>query len=367
LLALISGIFFGLGFYTYTVFRLAVPFLFCVLAVWSIVFWRDKKIFFKISAAMLLAVFFAALPIGIYFLQHPADFFGRSGQTAVFATGNPLLSFVVSLGLHLQMFNFFGDWNWRHNYSGAPELFWPLGILFLVGLAISLRRLFSKKCIGETYVSYATLLLWFLFMLLPEALTFEGVPHALRAIGVIPAVMIISAIGGVWAYDWLRPRTSKMALMSISIIFVAIIVIQGYWQYFIAWAQNPNVQEAFTVRYVDVANLAVSFPAGYQTVIIVNEDGVPVPYPDGIPMPAQTVIFAETAHCYKSYCLIDKTWYSPHSAYLKPDQLDQIVCRRKTVVIPMKNEQTIFDQLSQICPQGQIKSQNNITYYEINR
>ena len=41
--AIPAGIFFGLGFYTYTGYRLAVPLLFCVLGLWSIPFWQNKK------------------------------------------------------------------------------------------------------------------------------------------------------------------------------------------------------------------------------------------------------------------------------------------------------------------------------------
>jgi hypothetical protein len=104
---------------------------------------------------------------------------------------------------------------------------------------------------------------------------------------------------------------------------------------------------------------------GWRTVVIVNENGTPVPYPDGIPMPAQTVIFAETAHCYRSGCLIGKTWYSPHSTYLKPDQLGQIVPGPKTIIVPMKDDQAIFDQLSLLFPASQTKERSGIRYFEI--
>jgi len=369
-LAIMSGIFFGLGFYTYISFRLAIPLLFCALGLWLIPYFKQKNIgqFVKLSTAMLLATFFVALPIGVYFLRHPADFFGRAAQTSILIAKNPLFELGKSLVLHLGMFNIYGDGNWRHNFAGAPELNLLVGIAFLAGLFVLLKSNLNSSSKLSKFDSnniFLFLLLWLAFMLLPGVLTSEGIPHALRTIGVIPAVMIISAVGTVAVYDWLKPRLSKIMLGAITVVFIVAVIAQGYWQYFVAWAQNPNVQGAFTTRYVNVANLAVSFPADYQTVIIVNENGVPVPYPNGIPMPAQTVIFAETAHCYESGCLIGKTWYSPHSTYLKPEQLDQIVPGRKTVIIPMKDDSAIFGKLSQMFPQGQIKQKNNIRCLEI--
>ena len=47
------------------------------------------------------------------------------------------------------MFNVHGDDNWRHNVSGAPELFWPVGILFLLGIILGLYSLW-KSWRGKT-------------------------------------------------------------------------------------------------------------------------------------------------------------------------------------------------------------------------
>ena len=126
-----AGHFFGLGFYTYTGYRLAVLLLLCASA---INFWKNKIQFIKISAVVSLAAFAVALPIGLYFLNNPADFIGRAGQTSVFSSSNPAFELGKSLVLHLGMFNFYGDGNWRHNLPGAAELFCPVGVLFLIGI-----------------------------------------------------------------------------------------------------------------------------------------------------------------------------------------------------------------------------------------
>jgi len=374
--AIPAGLFFGLGFYTYTGYRLAVPLLLCVLALWLIPFWKNKQQLFKISLAVLITTFFVALPIGIYFLHNPGDFLGRAGQTSVFAAKQPLLELGKSLILHLGMFNFYGDGNWRHNLSGEPELFWPVGVLFLIGFGIALGKLARRSktpadpqescsCEAER-IAYATLLLWFFFMLLPGILTSEGIPHSLRTLGVIPAVMILAAVGGIFVYDRLKPRLPKIIFIIIAVIFIASCAIQGYWQYFIAWAGNIEVQGAFTTYFVDIGQLSSRLhDQGRRTIVIVNENGTPVPYPDGIPMPAQTVKFIEAGDCYKLGDSIDKC--GPYSTYLAPDQLDRIAINSNTAVILMKNDQALFNQLSKMFPQGQIKQINNIRYYEINQ
>ena len=90
-----------------------------------------------------------------------------------------------------------GDLNWRHNLSGEPQLFWPVGILFLLGLAYS-----GKYIIGSwrqkhwpTLTVHLTLLVSCGVMILPAALTIEGIPHALRAIGLMPFVFIYAGLG----------------------------------------------------------------------------------------------------------------------------------------------------------------------------
>ena len=367
--AVAAGIFFGLGFYTYTGYRLAVLLLLCALAFWLINFWKNKIQFIKISAAGLLAAFAVALPIGLYFLNNPADFIGRAGQTSVFSSSNPAFELGKSLVLHLGMFNFYGDGNWRHNLPGAAELFCPVGVLFLIGIVLSIKRLIKSIKIRDfehEFQSYPLLLFWFFFMLLPGVLTSEGIPHALRTLAVIPAVMILAAVGGLAVYDWMKSRWPKIAVIGTAALFIAATALNGYWRYFIVWADNDNVKGAFTDTFVDIGRLTSELHRqGWRTVVIVNENGTPVPYPDGIPMPAQTVIFAETAHCYRSGCLIGKTWYSPHSTYLKPDQLGQIVPGPKTIIVPMKDDQAIFDQLSLLFPASQTKERSGIRYFEI--
>ena len=196
-----SGWVFGAGFYTYTSFRLAPIILFTILFFWWLASRKEnsQKQFLGSSLLMLIVTFFTALPIGLYFLLgHMADFFGRVGGISVFNQPHPFMAFGESLVRHLAMFNIYGDPNMRHNYSGDPQLFWPVGILFLVGFFLMLRNGFYnlKQKNWKGFLPYITLFAWFFVMLLPGALTYEGMPHALRVIGTIPAVYILASLGG---------------------------------------------------------------------------------------------------------------------------------------------------------------------------
>lgn len=357
---IISGIFFGLGFYTYTPFRMAVLILPFIFAPFWFIFKKEnaqKKYLLYISC-FLIATFFVALPIGIYFLKHPQDFVSRAAPISVFATANPIKEFGKSLVLHLGMFNFYGDPNWRHNFAGSPELFWPIGILFLIGLFSSIKNLAKSIVLRSNGVSavFGFLISWWLIMLLPGILTYEGIPHALRTIGVIPVVYIFAGFGGWRIYEFLNQNIkNKKLLICACLFFLLAVAASEFNKYFILWAKNSEVEGAFTKKFVDIGYFLNSLSLETQKYVIVNEPGVPVPWPNGIPMPAQTVMF------------IERTKFGqPRSIYLLPENLDQIkINKEKTVIIPMTYNEELMSKLSQRFPQGQIKKINEISIYEI--
>ena len=93
-----------------------------------------------------------------------------------------------------------------------------------------------------------------------------------------------------------------------------------------------------------------NLPANIQKVILVNESGVSVPYPDGLPMPAQTIIFKSNKEI----------------KYLTQDENSQTILNNQpTVIIPLKYDQYLFQQLSKKWPDGKIKQINGFSAYEI--
>jgi 4-amino-4-deoxy-L-arabinose transferase-like glycosyltransferase len=360
---IISGIFFGLGFYTYISFRFAVLMLPVVLIPYWLIYKRErlKKRFLLTTFYFLLSIFIVALPIGIHFLQHPQDFIGRAAPISVFKAENPVKEFFKSLILHLGMFNFYGDSNWRHNFAGSPMLPWLLGVLFLIGLILSFKEIFKKSNYQnknyQLLSTYYFLLTTFFTMLLPGILTYEGIPHSLRVIGVIPIVYIFVAIGGLKVYQFFEKNTKhKKLLIFVSILFLIAMSFSEFNKYFVKWGKNKEVEGAFTKRFVEEGDFLNSLPENTQKYVIANESGNPVPWPNGIPMPAQTIMFIEATKNKQQT-----------TAYLLPKDLDQIKIDNKgMVILPMRYDQTLFDELSRIFPQGEIERKNGFAIYKVN-
>jgi 4-amino-4-deoxy-L-arabinose transferase-like glycosyltransferase len=338
---ILAGIFFGLGFYTYISYRFIVLLLPLTLLFWWFIYpvrnaisngvYRKQNLqkkFLLLVICHLSLVILVALPIGLYFLQNPQDFIGRATPISIFATENPIKEFGKSLILHLGMFNFYGDSNWRHNLSGSPMLFWPVGILFLIGFALSINELikFRKHKNLSLVISHLSLVIWFFIMLLPGILTYEGIPHALRTIGVIPVVYIFVGLGAWNVYEFLNRNTAKKILLSVAVIlFLLSTGISEFNKYFVKWAKNLEVENAFSKDYVEIGNYLNSLPPKIPKYVIVNVSGVPVPYPDGIPMPAQTPMFIERIK-----------FGEPRAIYLKPEDLEKIKPGKEAIIIPMK-------------------------------
>ena len=356
---ILAGIFFGLGFYTYISFRIAVLILPFVLIPFWLIYRKEKqtKKFLLSTFYFLFSIFIIALPIGLYFLQNPQDFIGRAAPISVFAAENPIKEFGKSLILHLGMFNFYGDQNWRHNFPGSPMFFWPLGILFLVGIILSFKEIFKKSNYqNKNYQLLSTfyfLLSTFFIMLLPGILTYEGIPHALRIIGAIPVVYIFAGLGGWKVFEFLAQNPQRKILLVSCCLFLVAISFFEFNKYFFAWAKNPNVEGAFTKKFADIGYYLNSLPPEIQKYVIVNEGGVPVPWPNGIPMPAQTIVFIESSK-----------YGSPQSKYILQENLDQIKINKETIIIPMKYDENLFNELIQKFPQGEIKKINEISFYE---
>ena len=311
----VSGILWGLGFYTYIAFR-AMPLvlILVLLAYWAAVhkdFSHEKYVFTRDQMtrglALLLVVFILTfLPLGWYFYNHPADFFGRTGQLSIFASGEILKNFLANTVTTLGMFNFVGDWNWRHNLAGQPLLFWPIGVFFAAGFLrawFKLWRAYKKH--GHFSTVQTLLLSWFLVGLLPVIFSNEGLPHALRAIIVAPVVFIFAGEGLWWVYDmtrdwafqpryWLGVKPSPAAISGSAIALLAVLIIltisayAEYDKYFNRWATSPNVADAFAQNYLELGQRLNGMPTNIKKYVLVNTGGVLV---NNIPMPAQTVMF----------------------------------------------------------------------------
>ncbi len=309
-----AGIFIGLGFHTYIAFRF-IPLVIAIPLIWYLWKWYQSKIKSCIPCSAILFLFITfviALPMGYYFLNHPEDFLGRSSQVSIFSAESPMKEFIKSNVLTLGMYIVHGDCNWRHNYNCKSALHPLAAIAFVIGITAALaqtiralRKKQKNKDEPEQFrMGIILLLVWFLVMSLPATLTREGLPHALRAIGTIPPVMILAGFGAASLYhaliNWLEKkktetrdrekqlyRIQRELSFLLAIIFL-VIPLATYRDYFFRWAQNPNTYWAFATDFAHLGQYLTTLSPDVKKYVIVNVSGVPV---RGIPMPAQTVMF----------------------------------------------------------------------------
>lgn len=251
---ILSGASLGLGMYTYLSFRLFPLIIFAVLA-FLYLFRRQvlkglhRPILYAIAAYLVVLI-----PLGIFTIQDPGAVFARAGGTSVLNpelnNGNPIAALFDSTSKTLLMFNIHGDENFRHNLGGQPMLNVFVGIMFLLGVIISLIKIFRLK--------YFTLLAVFGVMLLPAILTAEGLPHGLRTVGAIPAVFILAALGtsymlNRWYATFPINSAARSTGFSVMMILFALTAYQGYHQIFVAWARSPEIFEAYSHDAVAMA------------------------------------------------------------------------------------------------------------------
>ena len=295
---IISGIVYGLGMHSYIAYRATPLLIMVIFGMWFFKHKESRKAALKTFIVFVIFSFLAFAPLGYYFLKNPADFMGRTSQVSVFSSETPLKDLALNTVKTLGIFGIVGDYNWRHNYSGRPALFWPVGFIFLIGSLFGLISIFKKRVNDrDETINFAS---WILFsslviVSLPVVISNEGIPHALRSIIMIPPVFILAGFGGIWLYEFLKNYFGdfehgvfKKFLFIASVLFLIFLPFNAYYEYFIAWGKNPNVQGAFAADYVAIGRELNKLPAERPKYVIVEAPGINV---RGIPMPSQTVMF----------------------------------------------------------------------------
>ncbi len=324
---ILAGIFTGLGLYTYIAFR----FMVFILAI-PVVGYGWKWVKGKVSHAaeqiagcfpcavltFTFATFVVALPFGYYFLHHPEDFSSRSSQISVFAAKSPIFEFAKSTIATIAMPLVFGDCNPRHNLPCRPELSPLVAIFFLVGLAASIKRV-VKSWGSREAISHSLILGWLIFMMFPASLTREGMPHALRAIGMIPPMIILAGFGAWIVGNKLleigqRKFGEKSYRPTILLFLAALATIffLTYKTYFVVWAQDPKTQHAFTADTFTMARYLNGLDDQTEKLVIVDE-GIDQ---RTVTISSQTILFITG-----SFLQTDRA--NKHYHYIRPQQLDE--------------------------------------------
>lgn len=301
----LAGFVFGMGIHSYIAYRATPVIIAIIFGYWYFQYKEKRKELMKSFGIFVLLAFIAALPLLYYFAIHPQDFMGRTSQVSIFSTPSPIKSLVSNTVKTALMFDFSGDANWRHNYSGRPELFWPVGIMFIAGIIMGLFYLFRKTknptiLSNNTYPTSAqnnsferfpflVLFSWLVVAALPVVMSDEGIPHSLRSILMIPPAFILAGFGGIWIYEKTAAKISDIRIRETIITAILILIMsEAYYTYFISWGKNPNILGAFAQNYVDIGRELNALPQSMPKFVIVKAGGVDV---RGLPMPTQTTMF----------------------------------------------------------------------------
>jgi 4-amino-4-deoxy-L-arabinose transferase-like glycosyltransferase len=274
-IAVLAGVVYGLGFYTYIAYR-ATALLVAVLLLYGARKTRWLPGLFVASATITTA------PLMLYFAGHPGSFLGRASQVSVLHARHPAWELVLNMWRTGRMFFTRGDVNWRHNVAWRAELFWPVAILFVVGVVLGRRKAggagdsSTSPRLDLRLVAFG----WLAVAAAPAVLSDDGVPHALRAILMVSPVCMLAALGAHRVQGWLAPRVPRGWLGAGILAFLLVLSYEPYHTYFDVWAVNPRVPPAFDAVAVRVAEQINLLPRETPKFVVTRT-----------PMDAQPIMF----------------------------------------------------------------------------
>lgn len=271
---LYAGLFVGLGLHGYIASRL-VPLIFILLLPFL---WLSYQNFFgrfwKQGLVFILGALITSAPMLYHFFwSHPEDFASRSASVSVLSPevneGQPFTTIATTLSLSLQKYNVVGDANWRHNYPPYPILDPITGVFFLSAFLFFLLQTFQllwrrtrSGLHDQRLVRNAFLLITLLVMLVPEFLTKEGVPHALRAIGTQIPVFLMAGFSIHWLYRYgerALPFSKKLFHCLVIIVLVGAASI-NLIKYFVYFNDRPEQKASFNYAQVQMAKFLATLP-----------------------------------------------------------------------------------------------------------
>lgn len=352
----LSGFTFGIGLHTYIAFRLAPLILVVFLAGLLLSYKGFLKIYWKHALVFIAGAAIAATPMFWDFYQHPDHFISRSAHVSIFSPeinhGDFWGTLFKTFGLSLAKYNFWGDQNWRHNYPPYPILDPLSGLLFLAGflyliprtVRLLIRRL--KHDDRNKELSLCFLFLgWFFVMLMPEFLTDEGLPHALRAIGTQPVVFLIATLPLLWIGEKI-PRMQpgmKTAVFSLIFFFLAGIGFINLTKYFVFFAHNHNQHASFNANYKNMATYLLGLPPETPKYIYTNQGGIL--RENNLPIAAQPIAFLTYGKLQNFHAI-------------KPDTIQTTSLETGGILVLMDYDQGFVDFVQQKFPNSSFESVN---------
>lgn len=351
-----GGMFFGLGLHTYIAFRIAPLILVATVATLMINRKRFLRGYWKQIAVFIIFTTIVASPMLYTFYEHPEYIQSRTANVSVFNPevnqGHPVKALAKSIGLSIVKYNIWGDQNWRHNYPPYAILDPISGIAFTFGFIYVLLkfihlwsvRLYKKERYPRLE-TYTFLLAWFFVMLIPEFMTAEGNPHALRAIGTMPVVFIFSALTFEYFFRAAQEYSPMFKKITAFLVVFMLLVIGVFnsvkYHYF--WANQRQVAESYDSNILEVSNYVRTVPTAKEVDIVVEVmQRIPIQ------------LF---------------NWEKPNINYYYPSEIDQINPKSKNFEIILTDyNDDVVNYIQNRFPNiklSEIKDRFGLTYYVI--
>lgn len=319
LYAALAGASFVSGFYTYIAYRamigvvLGVIILLLLAAMHPKIGFPHFKRYGKQFLLALIVGIVVLLPLTMYFVQHPADFIGRAGQVSIFnpdlqrevGGGTLIGTLAYTIEKTFLSFFYYGDENWRHNVSTYPLLNPLVGLLFILGIlwtingAIDVLLAILKGKEVHLGMIYPYLLLVLIGMMLPVITTAEGMPHALRSIGMIAPIYMLAGTAGAVAIRYLLSWGKKRSLTGVVYgVVVGLLVVFSAYGPLLYFTVSRNSPEAYISYRGDLTVVSE-----YINSYVQSRPGQVRPYLVLDPFFSQTVHFltSVSAHEYDSH------------------------------------------------------------------
>lgn len=338
---LLSGLIFGVGLHTYVAYRLAPLILIALLPFLILSYEYFLKRFWKHGLAFILGAFISAAPLLLEFYAHPEHLSSRTGAVSIFSPevnqGDFWGTFAKTFGLSLIKYNFWGDQNWRHNYPPYPILDPFTGIFFLSAFGYLFYDLVRKvgRRIREgihdpTLARSAFLIIAFFTMLIPEFLTEEGLPHALRSIGTQMPVFLIATMSILWVVKYAKRSHLGARLALFSLLFMALFggAAINVSKYFFFFGTSPTQMGAFDKKFRNMAEYVLALPSDKTKYIVANAGGKMMD--NNLPVTAQPIVFLTHGKAEKVVFVQDST---------------TIELGKKNVMILMHHDDTLIKKI----------------------
>ncbi len=215
--------------------------------------WRARALDLLVVAACSLVV---ALPLLVFFAQHPDLFFARAVLTTTSTRQAGLAglpAFLLNSLAHTLgglVLPGFGDVLPRQNVPGRPLFDAFVGLCLVLGVVMAARR--------PRRASHIVLVSWAALMLLPAIVTLvNNAPHFSRLIVAAPALagLAASGLGLLWRTLRSRSRWAAAGIVAAGLTFSTAATVQTV---FVSWPQVPAMDVDFLVADWQAANLALA-------------------------------------------------------------------------------------------------------------